>query len=179
MDLIEILKTVGNLKKIPRTGWVLKKVRDPEHVGDHIFRTVLFTLLFAEEIKCIDKDKAVRMAIFHDLAEALVGDITPHDKVSPERKQELELKAIKKMFKEYANGEKWIQIWEEANARQSKEAKLVRDADLLEMALQAYEYERDQGNKNLEEFWSYVQKGLKLKESRRLFEQLMRMRKKI
>lgn len=34
------------------------------------------------------------MALVHDVAESLVGDITPHDGVSPEVKQRMESEAI-------------------------------------------------------------------------------------
>lgn len=44
-----------------------------------------------------DNNKLVKMAIVHDLAEAIVGDITPVDGVSNEDKYERESAAIKKI----------------------------------------------------------------------------------
>ena len=36
------------------------------------------------------RDKTIKIALVHDLAEALVGDITPHDGISKEEKHKLE-----------------------------------------------------------------------------------------
>ena len=38
----------------------------------------------------VDKDKLMKICMVHDLAEAIVGDITPHDGVSKEEKRKLE-----------------------------------------------------------------------------------------
>ncbi|WP_367883306.1 HD domain-containing protein [Thermococcus peptonophilus] len=38
---------LGNLKKLKRTGWVLRGgVSNPESIADHSFRTALITLFF-------------------------------------------------------------------------------------------------------------------------------------
>ena len=46
------------------------------------------------EDKSIDRTKVLKMALVHDLAEALVGDITPHDAISKEEKNKLEANAM-------------------------------------------------------------------------------------
>jgi 5'-deoxynucleotidase YfbR-like HD superfamily hydrolase len=38
----------------------------------------------------IDKNKLLKICMVHDLAESVVGDITPHDGVSKEEKRRLE-----------------------------------------------------------------------------------------
>jgi putative hydrolases of HD superfamily len=40
--------------------------------------------------KNIDKIRLQKICLVHDLAESVVGDITPHDGVSKEKKRELE-----------------------------------------------------------------------------------------
>ena len=44
-----------------------------------------------------DASKCVKMALMHDIAEALVGDITPHDGVSKADKHAREAAAVEKM----------------------------------------------------------------------------------
>jgi len=39
----------------------------------------------------VDTNKCIKMSLVHDLAESLVGDITPHCNVSNEEKARLEL----------------------------------------------------------------------------------------
>lgn len=38
----------------------------------------------------VDKNRLMKMCLVHDLAESVVGDITPHDGVSKEEKRQLE-----------------------------------------------------------------------------------------
>lgn len=40
------------------------------------------------------------MGLLHDLAESIVGDITPYDNVSKEDKKKLEIEALKKICSE-------------------------------------------------------------------------------
>ena len=54
---------------------------------------------------------------------------------------------------ELPNGEMWIACWEDYNQSSTPEARLVRDADKLEMVHQALVYERA-GHRNLAEFWA-------------------------
>jgi len=48
-------------------------------------------LAFALRDPAVNRDRLIKICLVHDLAEALVGDITPHDKrVSKEEKRFLE-----------------------------------------------------------------------------------------
>lgn len=51
-----------------------------ESISDHMYRMSVITMLCPPEEK-IDKDRCIKLAIIHDMAEALVGDITPRDNV--------------------------------------------------------------------------------------------------
>jgi putative hydrolase of HD superfamily len=43
-------------------------------------------MLFCTEDKKIDIGKCIKFSILHDLAEVIVGDITPHDGILSENK---------------------------------------------------------------------------------------------
>ena len=45
----------------------------------------------------VDGAKCVKMALVHDIAEAIVGDLTPHDPVTPAEKHAREAAAVEKM----------------------------------------------------------------------------------
>ena len=92
-DIIELLHMIGKLKELKRTGWVLRKVPNPESVADHTFRVLIMALLLADKLN-LDKNKCVQMALIHDISESITGDITPRDKISKEEKHKLEKKAI-------------------------------------------------------------------------------------
>ncbi|KAI4335496.1 hypothetical protein L6164_014136 [Bauhinia variegata] len=111
--------------------------------------------LIASDIPGVDRDKCVKMAIVHDIAEAIVGDITPSDGVSKEEKCRREQEALDHMCKVLGGGSRAKEIadlWMEYEANSSPEAKFVKDLDKVEMILQALEYENEQG-KDLNEFF--------------------------
>lgn len=87
---LELMHIIERLKTQTRTGWVNVKVPGRvESIADHMYRMAMLSLL-SEEDEELDIAKCVQMAVVHDLAEALVGDITPHDGISKAQKQKLE-----------------------------------------------------------------------------------------
>ncbi len=160
-DIIELLHNIGKLKDLKRTGWVLRKVPNPESVADHSFRISIMALLLADKLN-LDKNKCVQMALIHDVGESLAGDITPHDKVNKKEKHELEKKAMKSLFKK-VNDNKILDLWNEYEECKSPESKFVYELDKIEMLLQAFEYEQRYKDRDIDlsEFWSYVEERVK------------------
>jgi putative hydrolase of HD superfamily len=70
--LIEIQK----LKEMPRSGWVLMKVKNPETIAEHIFQVAFFGWLLGKE-KSLNVEKIIKMALSHDFCEVYAGDTTP------------------------------------------------------------------------------------------------------
>lgn len=169
-DMINFLHKIGELKKLKRAGWVLHRVPNPESIADHTFRTTVMALLLAKKAG-LDTDKCVKMALVHDFAEALSGDITPHDNISDKEKHKKEKSAMKELLKDVDDKE-IFNIWIEYEERKTPEAKFVYDLDKIEMVLQAYEYKQKHKGKdiNLDEFWSYTKKRIKDKNVKRIFE---------
>jgi putative hydrolase of HD superfamily len=140
--LVKVLKTAGRLKKEMRRGWVVKAgIPNPESVADHTFRTVLLAMLLGDS-RHFDTEKMMRMALIHDLGEAVMGDITPIDVKRLKTKGVEESNVIKQILSPLPEllREKYLQIWRELCDSSSEEARLVADLDKLEMALQAAEY---------------------------------------
>lgn len=52
-----------------------------ESIADHMYRMGIITMLCPPETG-IDRDRCVKLALIHDMAEALVGDITPPDNIA-------------------------------------------------------------------------------------------------
>ncbi|CAD7940900.1 unnamed protein product [Amoebophrya sp. A120] len=158
-ELIKLSKHVGALKRTLRTGWVRRKVDDPESVAEHSYRMAMLALLYGPGVKrsevmlsstartssgcsttrttdaaggarlavkkdmfisegastapqprgdaeeqCIDVMRCCRMALVHDLAEGIVGDLVVdgsaecRDNISKEAKQRLEESAINEIL---------------------------------------------------------------------------------
>ncbi len=108
----------------------------------------------------LDKNKLIKMALLHDLAEVITGDIITErwdviDIDKREKKEQLEKEGIRKIFGKIDQGDEYVAIFEEMINRLTPEAKIFFQLDKLEMALQALEYEKEQGV-NLEEFFVSV-----------------------
>ncbi|XP_022756520.1 HD domain-containing protein 2-like isoform X2 [Durio zibethinus] len=151
---IDFLTLCHRLKTTKREGWVRRDVQNPESIADHMYRMGIMALI-ASDIPGIDRDKCVKMAIVHDIAEAIVGDITPSDGISKAEKSRREREALDHMCKLLGGGSRAKEIgelWMEYEENSSSEAKIVKDFDKVEMILQALEYENEQGV-DLDEFF--------------------------
>ncbi len=182
-DFLNLISEIGLLKKIQRTGWVVQGVKDVESVAEHSWRVAMLALFFAKDLK-VDELKLVKMSLIHDLGEVIIGDIKWEQgkKViaSQEIKHQDEEKAIKQLFKDNPSFKEYVDLWKEFNDQKTKEAKLVKEFDKLEMVVQAYEYQKEgYQSKIFDQFWEngnkYLEKG-KLKE---YFESIENKRKNI
>eukprot|EP00531_Pseudo-nitzschia_arenysensis_P011425 CAMPEP_0116142930 /NCGR_PEP_ID=MMETSP0329-20121206/15174_1 /TAXON_ID=697910 /ORGANISM="Pseudo-nitzschia arenysensis, Strain B593" /LENGTH=209 /DNA_ID=CAMNT_0003638205 /DNA_START=234 /DNA_END=863 /DNA_ORIENTATION=- len=147
---IDFLTMARGLKTTPRTGWIRQKAGPRiESVADHSWRISLMAMVASSSSENYDSNRCIKIALVHDLAEATVGDITPHCGVSDVDKHQRELQAITGMTGGLANadcGAEILELWKEYEAGETPEAKLVKDMDKLEMILQALEYESDGEN---------------------------------
>ncbi|XP_051150668.1 uncharacterized protein LOC127265048 isoform X2 [Andrographis paniculata] len=144
---IDFLSLCHRLKTTKRTGWVRREVQGPESIADHMYRMGLMALI-APDIPGVDREKCIKMAIVHDIAEAIVGDIAPSDGIPKEEKSRREREALKNMCELLGGGPRAKEIselWSEYEENSSLEAKVVKDFDKVEMILQALEYENGKG----------------------------------
>mmetsp|Transcript_1828 Transcript_1828/g.5334 ORF Transcript_1828/g.5334 Transcript_1828/m.5334 type:complete len:214 (+) Transcript_1828:144-785(+) len=152
---IDFLTLLHNLKDTKRTGWMRKGIKGPESIADHMYRMSMMGMVCGADPET--QVRCIKLAIVHDVAEAIVGDITPHDGVSDDEKYKLENSAIEKIRQTIGTdqlaGEEIEQLWHEYEQGTSPAAQLVKDFDKLEMILQAQEYEARQGVQ-LDEFFS-------------------------
>ncbi|XP_048729257.2 5'-deoxynucleotidase HDDC2-like isoform X2 [Ostrea edulis] len=141
--LLKFMGFIGDLKQVRRTGWVLRKVKEPESVADHMYRMAILSFL-VEPSSGLNKDRCIKISLVHDLAECIVGNLTPQDDIlkSEKRKQEMEaMKHICSLVPEEVGNELY-ELWEDYEFQRSAEAMFVKDLDKFEMILQAHEYEK-------------------------------------
>ncbi|XP_037100063.1 HD domain-containing protein 2 isoform X2 [Syngnathus acus] len=154
MKMLQFLKLIGHLKRVPRTGWVYRKVKNPESVSDHMYRMAMMSLVITDPK--VDKDKCIKLALVHDMAECIVGDIAPVDNVSKadkHRQEEAAMRQLSSLVPDSLRDEIYA-LWEEYEHQSSAEARLVKEFDRLEMILQAHEYEELEGTPGkLQEFF--------------------------
>jgi len=140
-SLVEFFQTVLKLKTIHRQGWKDKLgLKDPESVADHCYSMTVMAMVLSD-LKKLDTEKIIKMSLLHDLAEAVIGDMVPGQKLKSQ-KEKLENNAMKKILKNLAMPQKkeYWQVWQEYQKNTTREARLLHQIDKLEMAFQANEY---------------------------------------
>ena len=60
----------------------------------------------------LDTDKCIKMALVHDIAESIVGDITPHCGISKEEKHRLESEAMEQIRSKLSHHEAGRKLWQ-------------------------------------------------------------------
>jgi putative hydrolase of HD superfamily len=180
-EIVDFCKNAGKLKRISRKGWVSwVKVKQPESVADHSFRSAILAMCLSD-LRGLDTEKMVRMALLHDVHEALIGDYDYFDKkkIGLDEVKERQEKAINSIFSvlpETIRG-KYILLADEYRRQETEDANLVRQIDQIEMIMQALEYEKEGYDKTkLQAFWDDVRKNLKDHDLKMMFELLEKER---
>lgn len=117
-----------------------------ESSADHSWRLALMIFILADELKLeINVNRAVKIALVHDLAEALTGDIDAiliaEGKVSKEEKEKQEVVAVDKLQKILPKsiGQEVTDLQNEYNENKTWEAKFVKALDKIETLTQLAE----------------------------------------
>ncbi len=180
-QLVEFWSHALRLKNEPRRGWLQTlHVRKIESVADHSFGVAILGLFEAER-RGYDVGHVLRLALVHDLEEAITGDLTPGDKkrlTSKEvsrRKKRARHQILAALPGKQKTGLE--RAWSELQAGRTKEARLVKDLDKLEMALQASDYASKGANaEEVKGFYRSARKGIEDARLRKTLEQIVKDR---
>ncbi len=171
-DIISSLEYIYRLKSISRRGWVQSGIphSEVESVAAHSYGMSILILFLSSELqqRGIDIQRSLNMALIHDMAEALVGDITPQDDISDGDKLAAEAVAMQELFTGVKQGEFFRELWNEFEAGKSPEAQVVKRLDKLDMLIQAYLYEK-QFELRLDSFWEQLDDLFKDSESESIY----------
>jgi putative hydrolase of HD superfamily len=149
--IVDFLFEVGMLKRTPRSGWQFLGTGN-ETVAEHVFRTTMITFVLAADSPDVDRDRALRMALLHDLPEARTGDL---NYMNQKYVTADEGAAAAAMARDLPFGEEMERLLAEYRAQETPEARLVRDADQLEMLLELRDHQ-DAGNPRAREWMPFV-----------------------
>jgi putative hydrolases of HD superfamily len=142
-DLDGFFQTVLKLKTVRRQGWIDKLgLENPESVADHSYAVSVMSMVLSDQQK-LDTLKVLKMSLLHDLAESIVGDLTPRQ-ASKAKKSKLESAAMKKILKQLEKplqSEYW-NLWLEYQNMSSQESIMLHEIDKLEMLYQAKSYQK-------------------------------------
>lgn len=154
---------INYLKRLFRQGWLHAGVPREycESVAEHVFGMTLLAWMVIESglVTDVNRDKVLQMTLVHEIGEIYTGDITPGDGVSAGEKHHREREGLLRVTNRLPHGIDWVALWEEFEAGESNEARFVRQLDRLEMALQAWVYEKQLGM-NLEVFFHSAERAV-------------------
>ena len=140
----EFFFQIAELKKLPRSGWKIKVgLENSESVAEHSYMMSVMSMVLSD-MKSLDSEKVLKMAILHDWAESKIGDFMP-DQIGYDKKSELENYAMTEILESLPQSiqANYKKMWNEFLVRETPEARLVHELDRLEMALQAKIYEKE------------------------------------
>lgn len=140
---LECMAEMHALTKLPRIGWVLAGVPDPESVSDHCFETAIIAFILAHYLEePVDLGKVLTMALFHEVGEVRLTDLPrrsgPYVK---EFKREAERKAAKDVLG--ALTPSVLPLLDEMHELKTLEARLVEAAEELQIITAAMYYAKE------------------------------------
>ncbi len=149
--LLELLSEIQALDRVPRSGFALRGVVDPESVSEHVFHTTFLAWTLACQEPALDRLRVLELALVHDLAEVRTGDlprtVAPY---FPEgAKAEAELAVARDLLAPLEP--RGVDLVAEYQARTTPEARFVSTCDKLQLLVKAAVYAR-WGAKGMDEF---------------------------
>jgi 5'-deoxynucleotidase len=151
----------AELKHEQRKGWRRKVEGRVESVADHSFAVALLAL-YEGERRGYDLERILKLALIHDLEEAITGDLTPKDKRrrGPSKVRKDRESATREWVSKLPAGSRapYLRLWKDLRTNKSKEARLVRQLDKVEMAFQANEYGKQTGQRKMRDFYKSARK---------------------
>jgi putative hydrolase of HD superfamily len=166
-EIAKFIYEMGQLKRVKRSGWWIAGVENPESVAEHSFRTIFIASILAQ-LEGVNLEKVVLMALSHDMAEARTNDAhrivrryVDWKNVDEQVVREQSIRLPKKIAGRITS------LFEELEKGVSPEARIARDADLLECLVQAREYQT-LGYRDVADWISNAQAALTTESAKKL-----------
>lgn len=160
---------LGMLKLIRRSGSFLVGIKNPDSVAEHIAISAQIAIYLAIQENA-NVERCACMVIIHDNAECRIGDLNRvqcryiNNKKAIEKNAFLEqIRSLPPIMQQY-----YESLFEEFEHGKTIEAQCAKDADYLEMALQA-KMHIDQGIVAMQDWMKNVEKALQTKSAKALY----------
>ena len=124
-EFIEFFTQIEKLKTTIRHSWTSDKNRK-ESTAEHFWMLSMLALISLPKLgDNVDGLRILKLSIVHDFTEALAGYIPTHDQTDSDDKQKNE-RAAKEID----------DLWEEYEAQETRESKIVKALDKIEVGFQ-------------------------------------------
>ena len=142
-NILDVYYKLCSLKRRKWQGWIYWNVAGTriESIAEHVFGVQqLAWIMYSEAQLDLDIFKVIAMLSLHETEEVIIGDITPFDNVTDEEKLEMGNKAVKEILKKVNKSELMIELIDEFNKKETKEAQFAYLCDKMECDLQIKRY---------------------------------------
>lgn len=135
------LYEMGHLKNLPRAGWLLLGVPQPESVAEHSFRVAVIGLMLAA-MEGADVGRTAALALLHDAHETRIGDVPSVGRAYVTTAAPEAVTAHQTADMPDSVAKTMQELTAEYEATETTESRLAHDADKIETLLQAIEYQQ-------------------------------------
>jgi putative hydrolase of HD superfamily len=142
--ILKIFLTLQWAKELPRQGFIALgfKRNEADSVAAHSWTCAMLTYFLASELKKngqkVNVDKAIKMALFHDMAETIVGDVGTFVKgMAKGAFAKVEEEGLRWLVRDLPTEKEITSLVKEYSQRKTLEARLVKVADNLDALAQA------------------------------------------
>ncbi len=135
-SILTFVEEAERLKTVLRTAWLSDGQR--ESTAAHSWRLALFAGILLDEFPELDGKKVLMLALVHDLGELYDGDISAALRPDAGEKYKKEKAAIDRLAAILGGeaGEKFKILWQEYEAGETGEARLIKALDKAETIIQ-------------------------------------------
>lgn len=132
---VQFLFEMGSIRYVNRT-W--RRFLNPNvaNLAEHHFRVFWVAMAIAAHEGPVDTGKIAKMVMVHDIAESRTGDVDYLSRQYVKRNEEL---GITDMLSGTGLEQEFLELWEEYEERQSLEAKIIKDADNIDIDMELKE----------------------------------------
>lgn len=165
---------IETLKSIKRSGSSIARVPNPDSIAEHIAIASQVAYILAR-LEGANAQHCACMMLFHDNAEVRIGDINKVNARYIDSKKS-EMKAHKEQIEKLPTGglqEELHGFFIEYSEQKSLEAKVCKDADLLELAFQSKIF-LEQGFHAKKNWLENIEKSLKTSSAKAIFQSLLK-----
>jgi len=155
--IVDFISEIDVLERLPRMGFALQGVVHAESVAAHCYGVALTAMLMVDAMEePVHVQRVLRMALLHEVSEARITDLPYRTMtyIDPLTKSAAESAAAQDLLGPV--NETYLSLWEEFEAAQTLEARVVRAADKIQMMIKVLRYDQE-GRGDLTDFWRNVE----------------------
>lgn len=169
-NIVNFLYEIGQLKNNPRTGWHVIGIKNPESVADHTCRSTFISFILGKMEK-VNAEKCALISAFHEMPETRVSDMHKITQNYVLDRKAIEKQVVKEQCESLPKeiGDSFFELYNGFESDDSPEHIVAKDADYLEVVMQAKEY-ISQGFKDAQNWIDNSAALLKTKSAKKLFE---------